>query len=274
MRAADLNDLLRARVVAATTDSANAIITAEAADDAMKRIVTNELGASASAARQISSAYFSVAANATAAPTLTKVFSYANLLDVLRDLAEASRTAGTELYFDLVPTGETTFQFQTFTGQRGADRTTTLSRELVLSPAKNLVEASLELDARAAASFGYGLGQGLGAARTIQTAEDTEVTGLSVFGRRELAINAGAETAAGGVTQAAQHALSQARPRYTFSCVVANAPGSIYGVDWGYGDRLTVDFDGQQFTAMVRSVVVSVAGAGAETITPVMEAYL
>lgn len=265
--------LLSGRVIAAAAQATNAVATAEAADDLCKRIVKNELGSSASAARALSSTCFSTAVNTTLGPTLTRSFSYDALLSVLQRVAEAARTAGTELYFDVVSTGETTFEFKTFTGQRGQDRTGG-GKELVFELGRNLLEPQLDENWENEVNYAYALGQGVGTDRMTATAEAATRSTLSLFARRESAVNANTETTAAGLADTADARILAGRPVTTFTGKLLSLSGSIYGLDWGFGDRVKINYDGLQFTAMVRAVTIAVNGEGYESIDAMTESYL
>lgn len=274
VRGRDLTYLLSGRVVAYSAGSAQAD-QADYADDMLKAIAAQNLGSSATAARQISSTYFSVAGDASAGPSLTKAFSYRNVLDVMKEIAEAARQAGTETYFQIEPTTETAFEFRTYTGQPGHDRTSDAAGGLTFGlEFGNLSDPALDYDAEAEVNFAYGLGQGEGSDRNVQTGEDTTRSGASLFARREAAAQSSNESTDAGVADAADATVNAGRPQLLFTATLLSVPGSVYGLDWGFGDRVTVSFDGLQFDALVRAVNVNVDRNGQETVTGALEAYL
>jgi hypothetical protein len=122
----DGNDLLNRRIVAYAAGSSQSDKTNQA-DDMMKEIVTENLGSSATAPRDLTDLNFTVAGDVTAAPSITKAFSWRNVLDVLQDIVAISAENGTDLYFDVVPvvisSSEIGFEFRTYTDQPGQDRT-------------------------------------------------------------------------------------------------------------------------------------------------------
>lgn len=276
----DYNGLLASRIVAYTAGHARASVT-DNSDDIMKLIVAYNLGASATTGNgrlktnAFSSTYFSTAADVSLGPSLSKGFAYRNCLDVLKELAGASRLAGTEVYFDIVPTGETTMEFRTYVGQLGKDRTAVRPNGLVFGlPWGNLAAPELDEDWSGEANIAYGLGQGDGASRTTQISEDTARSGASIWSAREVAADARNETSTAAVLDAADAAVMERRPVRSFSGELLSVPGSVYGLDWGFGDRVTVSFDGLQFDALVRAVSILVDEMGQETVRAVVEAYL
>ena len=105
-----------------------------------------------------------------------------------------------------------------------------------------------------------------------QTASDTARTGRSLFGLREAFVNAGSGGSS-AATAAAQAAVIAGRPVLTFTANLLSVPGSIYGKDWNFGDKVPVNYDGRQFNATVRAATLAVDAAGKETIQTTCEAY-
>lgn len=271
----DGNDLLRRRIVAYYAGSSQAGKTA-VADNFMKQIVRDNGGkvGDTPTARLYGANYFSVKDNVGLGPDIAKAYAWRNVLDVLRDLSDAARTAGTEVYFGVVPVTESAFQFQTQIGQWGRDRTADSGNPLVFGlEYGNLANPQLVEDAREEVTYAYGLGDGEEDLRDVQESEDTARSGRSLFGRSEAAINAQGNTSA-GVLDAADGRVNKGRPVSYFVADLLSVPGCLYGVDWNFGDMVTVSFDGRQFDALIRSVTVSVDENGAETIQCLLDARL
>lgn len=263
------NWLLGGRIVYAAAGSPNAS-KSDYADDMMKDIVREQMGASAAAARALNSSYFSVQSDASAGPSITKAFAYDNVLDVLRELSEVARQAGTETFFEVRALGLNRFVFVTSAEQLGNDLRD--SGAVFSDESGTLENPSLSEDWGEEANFGYGLGEGTGAARTIQTAEDTERSGATWYARREVAKDARNQATAGTLA-AAQSAIVAHRPFLAFSAGIVNTAGSLYGVNWGFGDRIKCSYDGRQFDGLIRAVTVSMSDSGKETISAKIEAY-
>lgn len=271
----DGNELLKRRIVAYAAASAQASRTAVAANF-MDQIVRENGGklSDTGASRMLSSSNFSVEDNTGLGPSITKAYAHRNLLDVLRDLSDAARMAGTQVYFGVVPVTENNFQFRTQVGQWGRDRTADSGDPITFSlENQNLANPILVEDAREEVTVAYALGDGEESQRDVQTSEDTTRSGRSIFGRREAAINAVGNTTA-GVLDIADGRVAKGRPVSYFTADLLSVPGSLYGVDWNFGDLVTVSFDGRQFDALIRSVTVSVDENGRETIQTNIEARL
>lgn len=272
----DGNYLLAARIVAYASGSAQSQQT-DYADDMVKAVVKQNLGASATdTARAFNATYFSVQADLSAGPSITKAFAYKNVIEALNDIAESSRTSGTELYFDMVPILKTAtqmgFEFRTFTGQIGQDRTYPDGYNPIMLGIEygNLAVPTVEWDWLGEISNVYAGGQGEGSAREIVTAADTTRSGRSIWARRE-AFQNGNNLATAALTAAANKKLAEGRARLRFTGQLVDTEGTRYGKDWEWGDRLTVIDGGQSYNAMIKAVKVRVDSKGLETIDARLE---
>lgn len=269
-----MNVLLEQREVAYAAGSTQADQSG-AADTIAVNIVTQNHGSSATAARQFPAAYFGAAASPAGASTATKAFSYRNALDVLTELANTARQVGTGFYFGVVPTSETQVEFRTRTNEWGRDRTADTGTGLIFGVEYgNMENPHFTEDYTAEINVVYGLGQDDGPARSVQTAEDTARSGLSIWARSEASVNASSEPTDAGVLAAARARVIAGRPRLAFTADLLSVPGAVYGKDWDFGDRVTCTYDGRQFDALVRAVTVSVNETGAERIDAKLEALL
>lgn len=268
---ASLNYLVSGRVVAYKATTTQAYKTSQA-DNMLKALALENLGASAGTDRVLAASLFTISANVSLAPSVTKGMSYRNLLDVFRELCSTARLLGTELYFDMVPTGDLSFELRTFTGQRGIDRSG--AGGLIFSRKNgNLLKPVLEYDASAEVTNVYGLGGGEGTARDVQPAQDTARMQASLLARREDTVEASSDPSA-AVLAKAQAKVMEGRPQARFGGTLQSVPGSLYGKDWGFGDKLRASFDGQEFVIMARSVTCAVNGQGKESVTSMTEAYV
>lgn len=262
-----LERIISGRLIAYLTGTAQGTQT-DQADDMCKVVARQNLGASATdTTRAISSAVFSVAADDAAGQSITKDMGYRKCLDTLREICDSSRQAGTEVYFRVISTSETQFEFRTFIGQPGHDLTG--SGPIFSVENENLSLPVLVEDATNEVNRIYAMATGYAPV----TAEDTTRSGRSLFGLREGFVSAGSggSTAA---TAAANAAVIAGRPVNTFSANLLSVPGSVYGLDWNFGDKVPVSYDGRQFSATVRAATLAVGSDGKEALTTVCEAYL
>lgn len=283
-----LNYLLSGRYAAYPEANTNVdtTVTPVAADDLLKAVVRTNLGATATTANGrkasgvIDAAYFGVAADLTLGPTLSMAFSYRNVLEVCREICDASRTAGTELYFEIVPAtedGDThTMEFRTYIGQPGRDRTSdSADGGKTFGPDfSNMAEPKLVENATDEINRAFALGQGQDSAREIQTSEDVTRQGASPFALREGIVWAMAATTAAAVLDAADAAVVAGRPRAILTGKLISMPGYIYGLDVDFGDRVTVSFDGRQGDALIRAATITVDENSDEQVDVAFESYL
>lgn len=250
-----LSGLLERRIVAYAAASAQASKTAEA-DDLMRAIIRENFGADATdTARSLDASLFSVQPDLTLGPALTKGFAWRKTSDVLAELADAARQAGTEVFYEFAPIDDTTLEFRVAIDQPGLDRTA----DVILRRGQHLANCSVTLDYDSERNVIYAGGQGTEAARVIKSSEDTARSGLSIFARSEDFTNASANALDDGVQAAADAALIAARPALKISAEILQVPGAIYGLDFFFGDRVTADLFGLQRACLIRSVHVSVS---------------
>jgi hypothetical protein len=271
-----LNHLLQRRIIAYAAGTAQAGMT-DQADDMMKAIVKDNLGSDATTARQLSATYFSIQADTSLGTSITMGFAWKKLIDVLRDISNKARTDADDQYFEIQPTGDTAFEFRTFSGQIGADRRTSVTGQPIIfgDTFGNLSQPSYRVDYTDEANFIYAGGTQTGSARIIEDAEDATRSGLSIIARSETFVDArnGGNTSA-AVQAEADAGLIEHRPKVKFSARLVSTPRAVYGRDWNYGDRVTVTYRGQQIDCMIRAVTVGVKQDGDENIDASIEAYL
>jgi hypothetical protein len=257
--------------VAYAAGSAQAEIT-DNADDMMKTIVRYAATASATDTdRSWAANGFTVAADLGHAPSISMAFSYRNVLDVLYDIAEASRENGTRLYFDVVPVsqddGTLGWQFRTYTGQPGADRTG--ADQVMFSPDfGNLHNADLTFDYTDERNVIYAGGRGLETERIVIEVEDAARAKASPWARSEKFYNCSgqAETTA-QVTAAGKGELSAHQPTIDFVGTLTDAPSTRFAVDWNFGDLAMVGYRGYQYEAVINLVSLKFDGEGKKTIS-------
>ncbi len=267
----DVNDLLRRRRVAWPAGSQQAQKT-DQIDDMMKAIVRENLAWAAGTGRDLSAFPLSVQADTRLGPSTTKDFAWRKVLDVLGELADEAAAQGTPVYFDIVPTSPTTFEFQTFVNQRGMDRSMTSANPVVVGAEFGTLETpSYEINYSQEENYIYGGGKGEGSERLVRQVSDTLRVGASPWNRCEGFADArNAETTA-AIDAAANAALQAGRPKRKFAGNLIDTPGCRYGIEWGFGDKVTATYLGRQFTAIVKAVTVSVDGNGKETVSARLE---
>lgn len=258
--------LLGGRVVAYPAGSAQAEMTDEA-DNILLEIIRDNMGADATAARAYNATYFTVQANASAGTPLAKGFSYQNVQDTIRAISEYTRQLTPAIYYDVVPNGDG-FQVRIGVGQLGTDK----SESVIFGPEYgNFQGGKLEYRSRDEVNFVYALGQGEGAARKVQTLEDTTRTGKSIWARRESAVEDTSATSNAALLSKAYQELIANRPHERVSGVIQSTSDTQYQRDWNMGDKVGLTFAGAQYVVLVPAVTVHMSGTGQETITSQIE---
>ena len=270
----DQTELLSRRIVAYPAEPSFATGTkytykSGAADDMIKAIVRENLGALvAVAVRNLTSLNFTVALDLTAVATLERRFSWTNVLTVIQEIASAStQSTGIGLYFDLVPvmvsSTQLGFELRTYTGQIGMD----MSSSVFFGKSwGNLGSPKLEKDYSAEFNYCYVGGQGEEADRSIVEVSDTARIGGSPWNRREIFQDGRNEKTVTGLDALGRKALRANRPVLRLSGALLDTTQTRYGIDWSWGDKVTVEYRGFQFAGMVRAVRFDLADDGQEVI--------
>ena len=258
----DANWLLDTAIVAYASESAEASKTGEA-DDMLKEIVSENLGADAVTARQ----KLTVAPDLTLAPSITKAFAWRNLFRVCQEIAEQSTEEGTKLFFDVVRTAPATFEFRTYTGQRGRNHGRDSGDiRLVGRDYGNLFEAEFGTYHNNERNYIYVGGQGREADRTIVEVSNATRIASSKWNRRELFQDARNDDTTASLTSEGESALDENKPQQVMTGRLVDIPGMRFDIEYGFGDILSVQAFGYFVDCHVATVNVRVDGTGGEQI--------
>lgn len=273
----DPNNLLRRRIIAYYSGTAHTDKGPTEADDLMKEFVNENLGNLATDSnRDIeSNLNFSIQADLTAGPNVSKAAAWRNLFDVCSDIALATLALDDPVFFDVVAVTPNSFEFRTYTDQRGQDRSWPDGANPVILSAEfgNLRTPKIVRDYRDEVNFVYSGGQGQGTERAMVQWQDTTRIGWSVWNRREAFQDARNCATTACLNTKAQDRLDDGRPARTFTGKIINSPGTLYGLHWGFGDRLSAVFEGEWFEVYVNVVKVTKSGDGAENIQARLETH-
>ncbi len=262
LTAFDANWLLDTAIVWAYAGSAAASKT-DYPDDMMKVIVEEQLGATSGVtSRTKLSCAPELGAGGAA---ITKAFAYRNVLTVLQEIAEVANEAGVWLGFDVVRTAPGTFEFRTYTGQRGQNHgRASGDPRLVGRQYGNLSEATFgayHADERNTILVG---GQGEDSARELVERNNTTRMYASKWNRREYFKDSRDDTTTATLEADGDAALDEFRPRQVLTGTIHDTPGMQYNIHYWFGDILSVEAFGYHVDCHVGSVRVRVDQDGGE----------
>lgn len=259
----DQNHLLARRIIDAAAGSAGADKSG-AADTVMREYVLENLGASASADRQMSGVSLETAK--TLGPTVTKGASRDNLLMTLQALSMLAAQKGTRVFFEIVPFSATSFQFQTFSPQRGTYRGLSATNgQLVLAEDRGtLANTVLEEDAASEVTMAYAGGLGIDDMRNVQNTGDLSKTGINRIEIFRDSWNSG--TSNNALLDEARSIIRELRPRISFKGEIVNNADNEYGVHWGFGDTVVAEYSEYRLDCDVNLVIGTVDNKGNEDI--------
>ena len=249
IRAYHATTLLDRRIIAYAAGSTYCTKAAAPADDQIKAFVNeNMLSGIVSADRDgvetqaDVSAYLSKQANLSLGASVAKSAARRRLLNVARELAEASTTAGTYLTFEIVAPTESTLELRTYAVQRGVDRRASSGSPVILREQSGVLEnAQLEIDWHNEKTFIVAGGQGEGTQRLIATALDTTRMGVSPFGRIEDFADMSNVADSTSLQDDADADLRYGRPSITFTGDLIETPALTRGIQFDMGDMLTAE---------------------------------
>lgn len=247
-----------------------------ALDDMMKAIVRENMGSLATDTTRNLSTYMRVAADVTGAPVAKKDFSRRVVLDILRELADASLEAGTYLAFDVVqPSANISMlEFRTYVGQRGNDHRHPGGNPPLLLDINTDTMSDVSFSERHLneKTYIYAGGAGVADVRPIGTAFDQARIDASPFGRRELFLDENGTTEVVVLQAAAQAALVKNKPLRHFSGKLLDGATVLRGVDYDFGDFLTASYNNQSADVHLNKVGVTISEGGSDSTDISMEA--
>jgi hypothetical protein len=266
LRGCDPNGLLNRRVIPYLAETAEGDLGPDPIDDLMKSVV--RLAMANGDDRAYPSSYFSVEADAGAGPEAERTVALRPVWDVLLELRDASREAGTEVLFDVRWNNNDAFdlEFRTTTlGYLGADLTGPDGPRLG-SAFGNLSGAEYERNYQETANIVYydydGVVYEVGAGSS------------NIWGRRESYQDARSETTSDGAASIARAASAERTVRERLSATLPDTDIFRYGCAWDLGDKVRAIEFGRTWDAMIWAVTVTMSENNVETIQAAIEAEL
>lgn len=258
----DANDLLNTRIVDALAGGSGADKTG-VADDVMKEYVTENLGASAAAGRDLTGDGFSVQKDLSLGPAVVVEAAHRNLLRVCQEIADAAYQVGVPVYFAVETPTPTTFEFRTYIDQPGQDRTGLLFNAVVMTPEQErLANPVLRQDWTAEVTHVYAGGQGTGNERTVVQLINEAQRNRYRFNRREALFDGRSNSDPDALAHDGCMWLRTQGERRVFQAEAIDRPGNRLGLDWDFGDRVTATYGAEQFPALLSAIGVEYDGSG------------
>jgi len=259
--AVDANWLLSSRIVAYPAASSQAKKTGKA-DNLMKAIVRENMGALAPAERQI--AALLVLADSGEGPTVSKGFSWRNVLTVLQELSEQSQTTATPVYFDIQSESMNDLRFVTALHRLGENHGARSSDpRLVGAQFGNLREASASWLMLDEVTSVYAGGQGEEADRLVVNEKNQQRINLfQPYNLIETFVDSRNDELESAVRADALAMLKESRPRVVVSGLLSETEGMRYDRDFRFGDTVAVEAFGVRLNCMIREVGLNVSASG------------
>jgi hypothetical protein len=180
-------------------------------------------------------------------------FYYMNLLDALQQLNQLSTTPIEvndpiyPVYFDVVAIDANSFVFQQFAQQRGVDRrfsSGTNRTALISDTMGQMTEVSFVADWQNEKTAAYSVFQNITGNAPVAPVrvQDIRRVANTPFSVREVVYNSSVKD----VTASGNSFLKEPvnYPTFTAYAKLQDSPGFLYGIDWGYGDYITINIFG------------------------------
>lgn len=276
----DQNHLLARRIIYAKAGSVDAQVNNIEVDSAMWYVVQKHLTAPTITERTMPDCR--LGPRNKSGNKISMSFAYKNLLTVLQEMSQTSRSQGNEIFFaletSLGASGSTnerftipTFTFRTFHQFPGKDRRWSGlgsgdASAIFGEEWGTLGSSQIIYDHATEASYILAAGQGEGDGRRWSTAWNEDALQQSRWGWIERFQDARSEEDAISLSAVTFKALADARAKLRIKGRILDVPNSRYGRNWDFGDYITIDVFGEYYDAIIRSLLVKVDSSGKETV--------
>lgn len=259
----DAKHLLKRRIVNNYAGSSGASKTG-AADNVMRQIVREHLGASA-AADIIGARYIiDVEPDSSLYASTSKAFAWRNVFEVVRDIADQLLltefcsfhvTKNTGSFNDLI--------FRVKRGGWGVDRSQASAQPLLFTPENgSLFNTTVVFDAREEVTVVRVNGQGEGQNRAGTTIASLPAVNRSYWNRIEANVDARNTVEFSQLAAEGNAYLVAKLARWRFNASVQQTADRRYGIDYGWGDIVVASARGLTFDVHINKVSVSASSAG------------
>lgn len=264
------NDLLYRRTIAYYSGTTYTDKSAPS-ETIMKEFVYENAGAGAASPNRLfitgPITGFTIEGGSGTGATWTGARAYRNLLDILQEIS-----VQTLMDFDTIGIGAALYEFRTYVGQRGLDRTTTgLNSTTGLNGAGNVPQVfSLQYGNMGTPSYkvrrsdernaALVLGAGADSSRVVVERTDAVAMAASPVNAREITRDARNESTLAGLQTKGDQLLKQFQYTEEFDFSYIETPACQYGRDFNIGDMITAQFDEIQVNKKIVGVSARVQG--------------
>lgn len=257
------NGLLTGRIVVPPPGAADDVYTNVKADDLMKNLVRNHLGANAATARQVP--HFTVHNNLTASSFTTNYNGrYETVLDALKNIAKEA----TDTRFQVIRALNGTLEFHTYVPIIGEEHGIGTSDTVLFDMAGgNALNIEYVEDGTGIKNYVYGGGPGDDAARMIR--EGYNQTSIDDWGRiEEFLDQSGVKTTAELDLEILKELDETSRGGPSLTFTIGQAGRYEYPVDFKFGDRVSAIWleAGLTLTDVISGLTINLEDSGAFTI--------
>lgn len=247
------------------------------ADDMLKAIVRENLGALATDYHRDLSDWMIVERNLSAAPIVTKSeFGMQKVMPILNDICELSSSAGVYLSYDIIydeSIGK--LVFKTYTQQRGADRGSSSSAPIYLSHHTDPISvmgggldyASIEIDATDERSYVYSGRQSEDTNAILGEMGNDIVINSGPFARTEDFITTGESLEYNDIMTEAHAWLQHKYRNLILNAHIQETNDLQFGRNYGFGDIVALRYLGTTLNIHLDEFKITVDGDGKEDIS-------
>jgi hypothetical protein len=269
-------DLLEGRIIAWLQGTPQALKNG-VAETVLKQLVNENAGPGATLAagraRTGTRVGLTLQADGAGGPNWQGDLAYTSLLEALGKVANA-----TGWRFDLVQTGAVAWEFRTYQGQRGADRTKVGlapptptngagNVPVVFAPEMGTVRnVTYGFDRTAERTVAIMLGRGEGANRDVAVVTAAAATD-SPWNDREVMRNASNQMDTAALALLGAGILEEQAAKETMDFSTIQIRGLLYGRDYTWGDKVVARFEGIEQDKEIIAVQITVDETG-ESILP------
>lgn len=257
------NDLLRRSIVAYRSGVTNrSSFVGAKAETIMKTIVTRNATTSGTTAdgrdRTVPTwgSYVTVQSDGAGGNTLDVFLSRTNLLETLQQIADIG---GGD--FDMVKTAARSWQFRWYAGQLGTDRSGSVVFALQYGNMTNPQLRYRRIEERTVAIVA---GQEAAGVRVIETVTGTNYNAAT--NSYEIFVDGSDIATNAGLQDRGDARLFELRARDELNFDVIQTPGSLYGLHYFLGDRVTGYFQGVSAVKKIEAVSISFDQSGQEIV--------